>query len=201
MSEGKRTPGPYWREMRTIYRGRPYTISSSHEVAEVVPEADLSEVDEYVDLLNKGTHFNGMLKAATEAQADYAAAASSARTSAAAARDHAERMRHQERLAQLENKAERFAQVIAGAEPTNEADPTEPDIVTALRVFLRYCDTTGSRRRPQKLRLSPAAYGQLREESSRLLLWDSDSKVEMFELIPIEVDGSVPEDQKFVGDM
>lgn len=61
-------PGPYWNSMHTIYRGRLDTISSSHEVAEVVPEADLGEVDEYVDLLNKGTHYDRMLKALKEVE-------------------------------------------------------------------------------------------------------------------------------------
>lgn len=53
MSEGKRTPGPFYQAGHVILRRGP----QGEEPKGVYP------CDETVDLLNKGTHYDGMLEA------------------------------------------------------------------------------------------------------------------------------------------
>lgn len=114
MSEEKRTPGPFCRDGPMLFSRKQ---GSQLMLARLSVYRGEEPLDELVDLLNKGTHYDGMMTLLKKAHGDYVAAASSARAAADAARSHAERMRYRERLGQLENTAKRFAQVIAQAEP------------------------------------------------------------------------------------
>ena len=114
-SKSARVPGPFTLGEARNY-GDPVIKHEGVSLGMLIDTVSDASVKEIITLLNKGTHYDGLLAALKEAQADYASAASVARTAAEAAQNHAERMRYRERLGQLENTAERFSQVIAGAE-------------------------------------------------------------------------------------
>lgn len=61
MPEGEfDTPGPFYRDGVMVFRR---TGKHQHMFARLTTIRDEAEMDEFIGLLNKGTHYNGMLEA------------------------------------------------------------------------------------------------------------------------------------------
>ena len=70
MSEDKRTPGPFFQDGDMICDRRRSEKPGRERWIAMLEDADTitdEEAQEVVDLLNKGTHYDGMLKAMKEA--------------------------------------------------------------------------------------------------------------------------------------